>query len=86
MARVLCSSPEFWLFYRNAVAHDTSDTAAAEHAAKIQKKREEPMVRSRLLPFTKETRSRREASRAHDRKYDFYPQYTPIARDAKQTN
>lgn len=73
MARVLCSSPEFWLFYRNAVAHDTSDTTAAEHAAKIRKRKEEPMVRSRLSPFTKETRSRREASRAHDRKYDFYP-------------
>lgn len=44
------------------------------------------MVRSRLSPFTKETRSRREASRAHDRKYDFYPRYTPTACDAKQTN
>lgn len=44
------------------------------------------MVRSRISPFTKETKSRRETISAHDREYNFYPRYTPIARDAKQTN
>lgn len=31
MVTVLCSSPEFWLFYRKAVAHDTRDTPAGKN-------------------------------------------------------
>lgn len=57
MVTVLCSSPEFWLFYRSAVAHNTRDTPAAEHAAKIRARREESGTHGSRRRFTTFTTS-----------------------------
>lgn len=59
MATVPCSSPEFWLLYRERGRHDTRDTPATEDAAKARTNRDRDRV------FSPEKDARMRGSRGH---------------------